>query len=588
MRPETGARGLGGWFAVGVLLAAYTVSFLDRQLLTLLVQPIKADLGLSDTQIGILQGPAFALFYATMGLPLGWLADRVNRVRLMAVAIALWSLMTFLCGFATDYTHLLLARFGVGFGEAALVPAAVSLLADLFKPEKRALPVSVFTCGLAVGSGLALMLGGSFIAFAEQGARELPILGEFFAAQAPWQVVFMLAGLVGLPVAALMLVLAEPRVAVVAQGGPPLSAVWDHLRARGDYFRPLLAAMAALFVVTTALSAWLPSVLIRDFGWTAIATGGALGPVILFGALIGNLAGGALATWLASRGRIEATLLTMFMGASIMVPAAILTSSAASPEWLLGIAAVLYLAMAATFGVASLSFVEVTPAQLRGQVVAIYLLFANLLGLMLGPTAVGVLTDSGLPWLKPVGHALALVMVLAGLPGLWWLWRALQRRASVAASGVATVAWLGIAGAFGVWTAPVASAARPAAVSTSAVLDIREAWLRPSLPGVPVGAGYLTIVNNAAVADELLEVATSRASMVQVHETRREQNVMRMREVERLVIAPRSRVVLAPNGTHLMLMGLTEPLRVGEKLPITLRFARDGERTVIFEVRELR
>ncbi|MFM8516380.1 MAG: copper chaperone PCu(A)C, partial [Nevskiaceae bacterium] len=160
--------------------------------------------------------------------------------------------------------------------------------------------------------------------------------------------------------------------------------------------------------------------------------------------------------------------------------------------------------------------------------------------------------------------------------------------ASVAASGVATVAWLGIAVAFGVWTVPVASAAGPAAVSTSAVLDIREAWLRPSLPGVPVGAGYLTIVNNAAVADELLEVATSRASMVQVHETRREQNVMRMREVERLVIAPRSRVVLAPNGTHLMLMGLTEPLRVGEKLPITLRFARDGERTVIFEVRELR
>ena len=171
MQPDTHSRGLGGWFAVGVLLAAYTVSFLDRQLLTLLVQPIKADLGLSDTQIGILQGPAFALFYATMGLPLGWLADRVNRVYLMSVAIAFWSLMTFLCGFATDYTHLLLARFGVGFGEAALVPAAVSLLADLFKPERRALPVSVFTCGLAVGSGLALMLGGSFIAFAKSKSR---------------------------------------------------------------------------------------------------------------------------------------------------------------------------------------------------------------------------------------------------------------------------------------------------------------------------------------------------------------------------------------------------------------------------------
>ena len=554
---------------MGVLLAAYTVSFLDRQLLTLLVQPIKADLGLSDTQIGILQGPAFALFYATMGLPLGWLADRVNRVRLMAVAIAFWSLMTFLCGFATNYTHLLLARFGVGFGEAALVPAAVSLLADLFKPEKRALPVSVFTCGLAVGSGLALMLGGSFIAFAEQGARELPILGEFFGAHAPWQVVFMLAGVVGLPVALTMLLLAEPRTTVVVTDGPPFSAVWGHLQQRRTYFQPLLASMAALFVVTTALSAWLPSVLIRDFGWTAIATGGALGPVILVGALIGNLAGGALATWLAARGRTEATLLTMFIGASVMVPAAILASAAASPAWLLGIAAVLYLAMAATFGVASLAFVEVTPAQLRGQVVAIYLLFANLLGLMLGPTAVGMFTDSGVPLLAPVGHALALVMVLAGLPGLWWLWRALKQRRVLQA-------------------ALIAAGLVAAAPSAPVTLEIHEAWLRPSPPGVPVGAGYLTIVNRGAVSDELLKVATPRASMVQVHETRLEQGVMRMRELERLAIAPQSRVVLAPNGTHLMLMGLTEPLRVGETVPITLRFARGGERTVLFEVREPR
>jgi len=600
MRPDATLRGLGGWFAVGVLLAAYTVSFLDRQLLTLLVQPIKADLGLSDTQIGILQGPAFALFYATMGLPLGWLADRVNRVYLMSVAIAFWSLMTFFCGFATDYTHLLLARFGVGFGEAALVPAAVSLLADLFKPERRALPVSVFTCGLAVGSGLALMLGGSFIAFAEQGAGDLPFVGEFLAAQAPWQVVFMLAGAAGFPVAVLMLVLAEPRQSVMASSGPPLTAVWQHLRDRRVYFQPLLFSMAALFVVTTALSAWLPSVLIRDFGWSAIATGGALGPVILVGALIGNLAGGTLATWLASRGRTEATLLTMFWGASVMVPAAVFASAAASPEWLLAISAVLYLAMAATFGVASLAFVEVTPAHLRGQVVAIYLLFANLLGLMLGPTAVGVLTDSGIPLLAPVGHALALVLALAGLPGLWWLWRALQRRATVTVS----LALLGVAVALGGWAKPVAAAspslsdvasagstASTAPVSSGSArteLDFREAWLRPSPPGVPVGAGYLTIVNRGAVGDELLAVATPRASMVQVHETRLEQGVMRMRELERLTITAGGRVVLAPGGTHLMLMGLSAPLRVGEKIPVTLRFARGGERTVIFEVREPR
>jgi copper(I)-binding protein/predicted MFS family arabinose efflux permease len=581
MLPDTRLRGRGGWFAVGVLLAAYTVSFLDRQLLTLLVQPIKADLGLSDSQIGILQGPAFALFYATMGLPLGWLADRVNRVHLMAAAIAFWSLMTFLCGFATEYTHLLLARFGVGFGEAALVPAAVSLLAELFKPERCALPVSVFTCGLAVGSGLALILGGSFIAVAEQGAGELPLVGEFLAAQAPWKVVFILAGVAGLPVTLVMLCLAEPRTNVRVTSGPPLSAVWDHLRTGRAYFQPLLASMAALFVVTTALSAWLPSVLIRDFGWTAIATGGALGPVILFGALIGNLTGGAVVTWLAARGRTEATLLTMLIGASVMVPSAVLTSVASSPEWLLGFAAVLYLAMAATFGVASLAFVEVTPAQLRGQVVAIYLLCANLLGLMLGPTAVGVFTDSGLSLLASVGHALALVMVLAGLPGLWWLWRALQRRAAVTVGVATIVAVMAVGG----WTAPVASAAGEASPGVRAILEVREPWLRPSPPGVPVTAGYLTIINRGTTEDELLEVSTPRAGTVQVHETRMEQGVMRMRELERLTIAAGAQLALAPGGAHLMLMELTAPLRAGEQVPITLRFARGGERTVMFEVR---
>ncbi|MFM7708352.1 MAG: MFS transporter, partial [Gammaproteobacteria bacterium] len=183
--PVTAPRRLAGWFAVGVLLAAYSISFLDRLILTLIVQPLKADLGISDTEFGLLQGPAFALFYATMGLPLGWLADRVNRVRLMALAILFWSLMTFLSGLATDYWHLLICRFGVGFGEAALVPAAVSLLADLFPPQRRALPVSVFTAGLAVGSGLALYLGGSFIAFDEQGATGLPLIGPFFEGRAP-------------------------------------------------------------------------------------------------------------------------------------------------------------------------------------------------------------------------------------------------------------------------------------------------------------------------------------------------------------------------------------------------------------------
>lgn len=438
-RPPALPVRLAGWFAVGVLLAAYAISFLDRLILTLIVQPLKADIGITDTEFGLLQGPAFALFYATMGLPLGWLADRVHRVRLMAFAILFWSLMTFLSGFATEYWHLLLCRFGVGFGEAALVPAAVSLLADLFPPQRRALPVSVFTAGLAVGSGLALYLGGSFIAFAEQGAAGLPLLGPLFEGRAPWQVVLMLAGLVGLPVAALVLTVDEPRArahaaddaqaaAGAASGGrETLAAAWRHLVSKRGFFLPMLASMGALFVISTSMSAWLPQVFIRDHGWSAVEAGKTLGPVILFAALVGNFASGALATAHGKAGRADAVLRTMMQGAGVLVPAAVVIGLQGSPQLALGMVAVAFLALGVTFGVASLAFVEVTPPRLRGQVVAIYLLVGNLVGLAFGPTAVGLLMDSGWSWVTAIGPALAATALAAGVPGLYWLWRAWGR-----------------------------------------------------------------------------------------------------------------------------------------------------------------
>ncbi|MFM7625207.1 MAG: MFS transporter [Gammaproteobacteria bacterium] len=441
----TAPRRLAGWFAVGVLLAAYSISFLDRLILTLIVQPLKADLGISDTEFGLLQGPAFALFYATMGLPLGWLADRVNRVRLMALAILFWSLMTFLSGLATDYWHLLICRFGVGFGEAALVPAAVSLLADLFPPQRRALPVSVFTAGLAVGSGLALYLGGSFIAFAEQGATGLPLIGPFFEGRAPWHIVLMLAGLVGVPVAALVLTLDEPRAAGRADAGATaqaggretLAAAWSHLKAQRAFFLPMLASMGVLFVISTSMSAWLPQVFIRDHGWSPVHAGQTLGPVILFAALIGNFASGALATAQGRVGRDDAVLRTMFQGACVLVPAAIAIGLFASPQVALALVGVAFLALGVTFGIASLAFVEVTPPRLRGQVVALYLLIGNLVGLALGPTGVGALLDSGWSWVTGVGTALAATCLAAGFPGLYWLWRSWRRFTAAKASPAA-------------------------------------------------------------------------------------------------------------------------------------------------------
>lgn len=167
-----------GWFAVFVLTLAYVISFVDRQILTLLVPAIKADLGLSDTGISLLQGLAFGVFYTLLGLPLGRLADRMNRSKLIAAGMAFWCLMTVACGLSRNFGQLFVARMGVGVGEAALNPAALSILSDYFPPERRSVPISIFVSAGALGGGLALMIGGGVIAFAESlGAVHVPWLG---------------------------------------------------------------------------------------------------------------------------------------------------------------------------------------------------------------------------------------------------------------------------------------------------------------------------------------------------------------------------------------------------------------------------
>ena len=436
---------LAGWAAVGLLLCAYAVSFLDRQIISLLVQPLKADLGISDTQIGILQGPAFGVFYAVLGLPLGWLADRVNRVRLVALAITLWSAMTIASGLANSFEGLLLARIGVGVGEAALVPAAVSLLSDLFRPERRALPLSIFTSGISVGLGLALVLGGAFVTWTETGAvGALPWLGRWLEAQQPWQATFVLAGLVGLPVAALVLLLDEPRAVGAGAGAgvgvgvevgmdadagatdphQPVSGALRYLRERRDFFVPMLLGVSALYILSSAVGAWMPALFIRRFDWTPQQVGQSLGAWIMLVAISGNLLSGVLTQAFSRRGWIDAPVRTMLVGAALILPTATLAPLLPDAEFVMAGVLAMYFAIALTFGIATTAFVAVTPPRLRGQVVAIYLLIGNLVGLGLGPPLVGLLVDRGGATFGAVGPALAGVCVVVAAPAVLLLQRA--------------------------------------------------------------------------------------------------------------------------------------------------------------------
>ena len=184
-----------GWFLVIMLTIAYIFSFIDRYILGLLIEPIKADLDLTDEQIGWVIGPAFAIFYATMGLPLGWLVDRKRRTWIVAAGIFVWSFATAISGLAKSFWHLFFARMMVGVGEATLSPSAMSMIADSFPPDKRAKPISVYVAAVSLGSGIASLIGGAVLIWAKTTESvAVPFVGDL----APWQLTFFAVGLPGL------------------------------------------------------------------------------------------------------------------------------------------------------------------------------------------------------------------------------------------------------------------------------------------------------------------------------------------------------------------------------------------------------
>jgi MFS family permease len=416
-----------GWVAVGALSVAYAVSYIDRQIINLLVEPIKQELAIGDFQIGLLQGIAFGLFYTFLGLPLGWLADRIHRVRLIAGGIILWSAMTILCGLSPSFPFLFLSRMGVGIGEATLVPAAISLLADMFRPDRRAMPMSMFTTGVAIGSGLALILGGQFIGFSGGGVRVVLVIGPLLSEMSSWRVAFILAGIIGIPIAGLILLLPEPHRHVertTTNDADPESAL-GFLILHRSLFLPMLLGVGLLYILTYAVLSWMPSVFVRQFNWTPAAVGQKLGLVILVCSLCGNIASGMLATWLVSRGFVDAPLRAMIIGAYFLVPAAILGPIANSELLALMGAVTIFFSAPLAFGVATAAFTTVTPNQYRGRIVALYLFAGSLLGLGLGPTSVGFLLDNLFGDPQKVGSAIAIISIMVGPVGIWLLTRAL-------------------------------------------------------------------------------------------------------------------------------------------------------------------
>ena len=395
-----------GWYAVGVLLIAYTIAFVDRTILALMVGPIQRDLAISDTAMGLLHGIAFALFYCLLGIPIARLSDRHSRRWIIVVGMTFWSLMTAACGLAKSFWHLFAARVGVGIGEATLSPAAYSMIADLFPPKRLGRALGVYSSGVFFGAGIAFIVGGSVVGAVQSlDTIRVPLVGDVRA----WQAVFFIVGLPGVLFALLMLTVPEPvRRSAAGDGGGPLSALWPFMRANAAVILGHFIGFSLLAIIFNGFVAWAPTQLVRDFGVGPGDAGKALGLGIFVCGGGGIIVGGIVADRFSRAGRHDANLRAGAVGGLGLVPTAIAAPLMPSFEWAaLAYAGVFFFA-SFPFGAAAAALQIMAPPDLRARLSAIYLLVLNLLGIGLGPLMIAAMSDYLLGGKAHLGAAMAI------------------------------------------------------------------------------------------------------------------------------------------------------------------------------------
>jgi MFS family permease len=408
------------WFAAAVLMLANLCCYIARFALFLLVQPIKHDLLISDTQISLLQGAAFSISFVVAGLPIGWLADRSKRRNILIGSVLTWSIMAVFCGLATNYGELVIARIGVGVGEAALTPAVFSFLADYFPPQQRGRAMALFYIGTPVGSGLATMGGALILRALEATVRHGSALSI-----APWHLVLILSGLPGFVVALLLLAVREPArrdvdIAERRRGDRPHGrfGVLGFLAKRWRVFLPVFTSLAVVQFCAYSVGAWVMPLLVRRDGLTTPEAGLVYGVLVtstgLFAAAFGGIIGDRLASAKTVGGRFRTVIFSYFAFA----PGLVLLTATTSP-WLaaLGLGAVFF-GVCISASVMYAVVQDIVPNQYRGQSVAILSVVVNLGSATLAPTVVALMTDLVFKDTQMVGWSILAVTLPAALIGL--------------------------------------------------------------------------------------------------------------------------------------------------------------------------
>ena len=398
------------WLVAGLLAFCYTIAYLDRQIISLLIDPIQQALEINDTQFGLLQGVSFSLFYVAASLPLAWLADHTRRSRVMSACVAFWSLMTMTCGIVASFGQMMLARIGVAVGEAGLTPAALATLSDRFNKRQLATATALFMLAPFVGGGMALGLGGAIYAWAQ---RPETLAIAFFAGADDWQIVFFVVGALGVIPAALLLLIADKPVRIRTRSTDKTKT--------GEIFRLFMKhwriymlfqlAMALVMVLLSSYVTWLPAAIMRSKGIAEIEMGALFGPIYLIAGSVGTLSAGLLVSRWATGDPVRTVMRYILIMLGLLWPLAtfgLLTGSLYGELAMVGGA--LFLISSVT-SLSSLSFQYITPRHLRAQAIAIMAMVSALFGTGLGPVLAGVMSDR----ITGVDHPLSVSLAIIGL-----------------------------------------------------------------------------------------------------------------------------------------------------------------------------
>jgi MFS family permease len=410
----------GRWVAVGLLVVAAILSYTDRQILSLLVDPIRGDLGISDLQIGIIQGMAFAFVYVFAGLPAGYLADTRSRRGVLLAGVAVWSLATIGCGLAAGFGSLVGARIFVGIGEAALAPAATSIIVDLFPPRERGRAIAAFISGMNVGSGVAILIGGAVLTLAKQGLfAAIPVIGTL----APWRLTIILVGLCGLPLLVLLFLgVPEPARRTASAEAMRPARLSVHLGSLAKSIWPLLLGMAFLSIGDFATLSWTPTLLSRNFGATSGQIATSFGVMVLFAGMGGTLVGGYLSDRIGLKRGVGGRILLAAIVALLALPFAFTWLAGTSWQVLALVGG--WQAVSAVAGITAMAATLETASDHNRGLAMSLIAFGNIsFGFGFGATLTGYLTGHVFHDPLAIGRSLTVLVapaaVLASLAFLW-------------------------------------------------------------------------------------------------------------------------------------------------------------------------